>query len=497
MIFFTTLTVKLTQILSVNALISALVLYLMLTTIAIADADTTQYLNNMMSVIKPPHSQIGLEAVDLTSSKSVFRYNADILMVPASTQKLLTAVAATTQLSEQFTFDTSLHSSASIRHGKLQGDLYLRFSGDPTLTSDDLRQLFKQLNDLGLYEISGNLYLVGQANEQLKAPGVVWDDLGICYAAPVSRFVINKNCILGQLSPMLANNGAKLSFPRYLPVKITTTAYFDKNNQQAFCELSLQRLPQNEFHIGGCFTGAHPVKLAIAITEPGLYAQQLVAQVIKSAKIRVKGKVKLTNAIDTKAKLIALHKSPSLASLIETMLLKSDNLIADQLFKAIGESVYEQPGTFANGAKAVSTVLTDAGVNLTHAQIVDGSGLSRYNLLSANQLLQVLQLIYRDPRFEHLIALLPVSGKSGTLRYKTAYNKAPLKDKVIAKTGSMQGVDNLAGFLSLDNELKIAFVVLENGQSPKTQQEQLAPFSALFLQTLLDSSDAIQQTASP
>ena len=495
MISFTKLASK---ILSVNALINALVLYLILSiNTAIADSDTTQYLTNMMSVIKPAHSQIGLEAVDLESGKSVFRYNADILMVPASTQKLLTAVVATAQLSESFTFDTNLYSSASIHNGKLQGDLYLHFSGDPTLTSDDLRQLFKKLNDLGLYEVTGNLYLVGQADEQLKAPGVVWDDLGICYAAPVSRFVINQNCVQGQLIPMQANNGAKLSFPSYLPIKVTTTAYFDKNNQQEFCELELQRLPKNEFHISGCFAGNKPLKLAIAVTEPDLYAQQLMAQLIKSAKIRIKGKVKLTHLIDKKAKIIATHKSQTLPSLIETMLLKSDNLIADRLFKTIGESTYHQPGTFTNGAKAVYQVLTDAGVDLTHSQIVDGSGLSRYNLLSANQLLQVLQLIYRDPRFEHLIGLLPVSGKSGTLRYKSGYSNAPLKDKVIAKTGSMQGVDNLAGFLSFDSDLKIVFVVLENGQSPEAQQAQQAPFNALFLQTLLDSSAPLQQTASP
>lgn len=463
-----------------------------------ADSDTNQYLTNMMSVIKSPYSQVGVVAFDLASDKSIFEYNANSLMIPASTQKLLTAVAATAQLDENLTFDTRLYSRSSIRHGKLLGDLYLQFSGDPTLTSDDLRQLFKLLSNLGVYEITGDLYLVGQADEQLKAPGVVWDDLGICYAAPISRFVINQNCIQSQLTPMLANNEAKLSFPSYLPVKITTTAYFDKNKQQEICELNLQRLPKNQFHISGCFGGDKPLKLAIAISDPALYAQQLVAQLIKSAKIRVKGKIKLTNhTIDASAKLIAEHKSQPLPSLIETMLLKSDNLIADRLFKTIGESVYDQPGSFTNGAKAMVRVLTDIGIDLTHSQIADGSGLSRYNLLSASQLRQVLHLVYNEPRFEHLIGKLPVAGQSGTLRYKSGYSKAPLKEKVIAKTGSMQGVDNLAGFLSISDDHNILFVILENGQSPKTQQTQLAPFSALFLQTLLDASRTVQQTANP
>lgn len=451
------------------------------------NTDPSQYFTHLISVIKPPHSQLAISAIDIDSGKSIFKLNEHTLFVPASTQKLMTAVAATAQLSADFSFDTALYTQLPIRNGKILGDLYLRFSGDPTLTSDDLRRLFQQLTEQGLHEIAGDLYLVGQAEEQLKAPGWVWDDLGICYAAPVSRYVINQNCILAQLQPQLANSQAKLSFASYLPVTLSTSAYFDKNKQLEFCELELQRLPKNRFHISGCFPGERAVKLAIAISEPDLYAQQLVTGLIKSVRLKVKGKVKLTNSMDKRVKLIALHRSAPLASLIETMLLTSDNLIADSLFKAIGESYYKLPGNFTYGAKAMTQILTDAGVDLTHSQILDGSGLSRYNLLSASQLSQILALIHRDQRFRHLIDMLPVAGRSGTLRYKSKYNQEPLKDKVIAKTGTMQGVDNLAGFLWLDRESQVMFVILENGQSPKAKQEQLAPFSALFLQTLLDN----------
>ncbi|MCG9696696.1 D-alanyl-D-alanine carboxypeptidase/D-alanyl-D-alanine-endopeptidase [Shewanella sp. Isolate11] len=467
-----------------NKLIFAAGLLTVCTTTASA---ATDYFANTLAVIKPSHSQVAISAIDLSNNQLIYEHNADTLLLPASTQKLLTAVAAKIQLAVDFSFTTKLYTRGNIRNGKLDGDLYLSFSGDPTLTTDNLRDLFKQLADKGLYEISGDLFLFKQDNEQLQAPGWVWDDLGICFAAPVSRFVINQNCILGQLKPQLASSESRLSFPSYLPASLSTSAKFDKTEQQAFCQLELQRLPRNHFHISGCYPGSESIKLAIAISDPELYAIQTVEQLIKSAQIRVKGKVTSTTQAVHNLRLVGQHQSASLNELLTTMLQKSDNLIADSLFKVIGSSYFNAPGSFTNGAAAVEKLLTEEGIDLSHSQIVDGSGLSRYNLLSANQLVQILQLIYKDKRLQDLIEMLPAAGKSGTLRYKIPYTRAPLKDKVQAKTGSMQGVDNLAGFLSSPGEDDIVFVILENGQSPKSKDEQLAPFNALFLQSLLDN----------
>ncbi len=453
-----------------------------------APAWGNDYFSNLMGIIEPRHSQVALSATDLTTGELIYQQNADTLLLPASTQKLLTAVAATAQLGNGFKFDTQVFSHFPIRHGKIAGDIYITFSGDPTLTTDNLRDLFKQLTDQGLYEVSGNIYLVGEPGEQTKAPGWVWDDLGICYAAPVSAFVINQNCIHGQLRPKMASNESQLSFASYLPVSLSTSAVFDKRKQGSFCELELSLLANNTFHLSGCHAGDKPINLAIAINDPALFASKMIEQLLKSSQIRVKGKVKVSSKRAKYHKVIASHSSEALPALVETMLLKSDNLIADSLFKAIGKSYFGEPANFSHGAKAVELILTAAGVDLSHSQIVDGSGLSRYNLLTANQLSQVLMLIYEDKRFQGLIEQLPVAGISGTLRYKAHYNRAPLKQRVVAKTGSMQGVDNLAGFISLNQTGKALFVVLENGQSPKTKHDQIAPFSALFLQTLLDSA---------
>lgn len=454
------------------------------------------YFTNILGIIKPPHSHTALYAKNLITGEVLYEENAETLLLPASTQKLLTAVATTAYLGPDFRFHTGLYSHFPIRNGKIPGDVYLKFSGDPTLSSKHISALLQQLTDQGLRRIEGNFYLVGNNNEQLQAPGWVWDDLGICFAAPVSSFVINQNCVHGQLKTKLASEKSQLQFSHSQPIKIHNTAVFDKASKAAFCDLDLKRLANNEFALSGCYPGNKSIKLAIAITDPALFAKDTVAHLVNSSQIKVSGGFFVTHSLAKHTSLIGKHSSKALPALLDTMLLTSDNLIADSLLKQLGQAYFKQTGNFKNGSRAMREVLTHEGVDLTHAQIVDGSGLSRYNLISAKQLSQILSLLYTDIRFMGLIDSMPISGVSGTLKYKSYFNKKPLVNYIYAKTGSMQGVDNLAGFIKKPYFDDTLFVILENGQSPLEKKQQVAPFSALFLQTILDYEPAPLATSS-
>lgn len=464
-----------------------------LTTLAILwgasqSAVAADYMANVLKIIQPPHSQIAITATDLASGKLIFEQNADTLMLPASTQKLLTAVTASYLLGPDFSFQTQLKAASPIVHGHLQGDLFIEFNGDPTLSSDEIRSLLLQLKQHGVEHVDGAVYLVGNNSSQTQANGWVWDDLGICYAAPVSDFVINQNCIKAQLKPKLASKQSRVVYPNYLPAVITTSATFDKTRDKTFCHLDLKRLPENHYHISGCYADNKTLPLSIAVSDPGLYAQKTLSSLLNHSQISVAKGVYVIERSPADLFLIAEHRSQKLTALLKTMLEDSDNLIADSLFKQLGQHFYQRHGNFNNGAQAMASALTDLGVDIKHAQIADGSGLSRYNLITANQLAQVLTLIHTETKFKYLRELLPISGKSGTLRYKSLYTQTPLAGAVAAKTGSMQGVDNLAGFIHTERFADTLFVILENGLSPNEKEQQLAPFNALFLQSLLDRS---------
>lgn len=458
---------------------------------AAADSKNTT-LALQMSDIAPSHSQIALLAHDMSNDKQLYSQQADTLFIPASTQKVLTAVTALAALGPEFSYVTDLWSDTPIRQGHIEGSVYLRFSGDPTLTHEDLKALFAQLQKLGIKRIEGHLYLVGDKQEQLQAPGWVWDDLGICFAAPVSSYIINQNCVYGQFVPNSAKQTSRvtLSATSY-GVNVSSDAIFSPQANHDFCQLDLVRLSQNQYHLRGCYPGSEAIPLAIAISDPQKFAIDTLTAMLKG-KISLSGKVKIGHEIPDKAKLIASHRSAPLTELLKTMLLKSDNLIADSLFKRVGQDYYKTQGNFAYGAAAMRHILAELGIDLTNANIVDGSGLSRYNLLSARQLADVLTLMYQDARFHSLIESLPEAGVSGTLKYRRGYTQPPLKNRVFAKTGSMQGVANLAGFIRIPEQRDILFVVLENGISPETKKQRKPAFSADFLTRLMATVE--QQT---
>lgn len=412
--------------------------------------------------------------------------NADKLFVPASTMKLLTAVAATAALGNEFRYQTKVFAKTPIQDGKIDGDVYIVFSGDPTLTSLDIESLFAQLQQQGLALITGNIYLVGDQYELQHAPGRVWDDLGICYSAPVSSYVINENCFKAQFIPKLADDAGEVKIVGNEPVIIESRAVFDKNLLQPICDLTLARLENNHFRLDGCYPGSKPLKLNIAITDPARFAQDKLTQSVNRSNTKLGGQVLLSNQFPSQSLVIAQHQSEPLTELIATMLLKSDNLIADSLLKRLGQQIYGAPGTFSNGSAAMKLILTQQGVDLSSAHIVDGSGLSRYNLLSANQLAEVLALIKDKPAYSNILTSLPVAGESGTLRYRRGYTNSTFKGKVTAKTGSMLGVSNVAGFIKDDDNISATFVILQNGVSPEKEQTVKPSFDVSILQQFVE-----------
>ncbi|MGL4713758.1 MAG: D-alanyl-D-alanine carboxypeptidase/D-alanyl-D-alanine endopeptidase, partial [Shewanella sp.] len=331
-------------------------------------------LRQAINQISPRHSQIALLAMDMSNNHVIYSQQAETLFIPASTQKLLTAVSAIAQLGPDFRYTTELWTDAPIQKGHITGSAYLRFSGDPTLTHADLKAMFAHLVKQGITRIDGHLYLLGDKQEQLQAPGWVWDDLGICFAAPVSSYIINQNCVYGQFSPSTINEPSEVSLRTgSYGVNISSDAVFDQHASREFCQLDLMRLGQNNYHLRGCYPGAEAIPLAIAISDPFKFAQDNLTSLLKG-EILLAGKVQLGKRLPLKATLIASHSSAPLTELLDTMLLKSDNLIADSLFKQLGKHYFNTQGSFTNGAAAMQRILTHLGVDLSNANIVDGSG---------------------------------------------------------------------------------------------------------------------------
>jgi D-alanyl-D-alanine carboxypeptidase/D-alanyl-D-alanine-endopeptidase (penicillin-binding protein 4) len=189
---------------------------------------------------------------------------------------------------------------------------------------------------------------------------------------------------------------------------------------------------------------------------PALAAATAFRTALRTAGVAVDGGVSLGRSDDFSIPLAQLE-SPTLASIIRYMDKESDNFTAELLLKQLGAIVLNR-GTSAAGATVVMQTLAEAGVPMTGVRVVDGSGLSRLDRLTANAVAATLRAAWNDltvrPAF---VAALPVAGVNGTLQDRL--RKPPARGRVLAKTGTTSEASALSGFVST----RYVFTVLQNG----------------------------------
>ncbi|MCL2919193.1 D-alanyl-D-alanine carboxypeptidase/D-alanyl-D-alanine endopeptidase [Shewanella litorisediminis] len=432
--------------------------------------------------IKPKLTNVAVLAVDLKTHQVVISDNSERAMLPASVQKLLLALAARHTLGPDFRFHTQLFVQGM--KPPVLDRLYIGFSGDPLLSSSELSTLFASLKQQGIRTIN-KVYLVSAVDKSDKAPGWVWDDLGVCYASPVAEFSLDKNCVKASLRPTDKGDATYVWLAKDAAITVDNQLSYRPGASFKECSPHLAVVGPNRYLLHGCYSGKQALPLSIAVTHTDVWLQDKVAGLLKKAGLTAPKPERL-HRLPGGAHLVADHQSAPMDSLLSEMLKESDNLIADAFLKQLSKTQGQDESDFYQGSKEMAANLERLGVDLSSAKLVDGSGLSRYNLLNARQLMQTLLLIHHTEDYAPLKYGLPVSGKDGTLLYKRGFSSGSLKERVLAKTGSMQGVSNLAGFLRTDDR-EYAFVVLENGlvepENPSGKRSQ--GFAATLLKSLL------------
>jgi len=453
-----------------------------------------------LQALLPKGTQLSYLVFDPANNRLLAESHAEILRTPASLQKLLTATAAKLYLGENFRYQTTLEGSKShIKNNAYQGDVRLRFVGDPTLSRADLKEMLRSFKALGVKRISGDLLINADHFSGYQwSDGQAWNDLGVCYTSPSNAIIVNRNCVLGNLSLSSPNaKKARLFIPSYEPVEISSDVDVVTSAQRdaQFCALEVTRNSQNRYHLWGCMVPRNrPFGLAFAINDPFAYASQIIESELKNAGIQLKGKVKLEQVKQAReaAQVLVKHQSPPLEKLLQIMLKDSDNLIADSLFKTLGAAYFQTGGNFRNGAEALKSILHAQGVDLENAYLADGSGLSRHNLMSAELFMTVLKYVYQNDAKLNLLDSFSIAGVDGTLRYHKGVAGALLKGNVVAKTGSMKGVANLLGIVKIAHGERL-FALMVNGYNlPETDltkavKSPLVIFEQAFFETIMKS----------
>ncbi|TNL12006.1 serine-type D-Ala-D-Ala carboxypeptidase [Kosakonia cowanii] len=441
-------------------------------------ANVDEYINQL-----PDGANLALMVQKVGAEAPEIDYHAKQMALPASTQKVITALAALLQLGPDFRFTTTLESKGSVDGGTLKGDLVARFGGDPTLKRQDIRNMVATLKKSGVQKIDGNVLIdTSIFTSHDKAPGWPWNDMTQCFSAPPAAAIIDRNCF--SISLYSAQNAGDLAYIRvasYYPVnmfsQVRTLARGSAEAQ--YCELDVVPGDLNRFTLTGCLPQrADPLPLAFAVQDGASYAGAILKQELTQAGITYTGTLLRQTQVNQPGTVIASKQSAPLHDLLKIMLKKSDNMIADTVFRMIGHARFGVPGTWRAGSDAVRQILRQqAGVDLGNTIIADGSGLSRHNLLAPATMMQVLQYIAQHDTELNFISMLPLAGYDGSLQYRAGLHEAGVDGKVSAKTGSLQGVYNLAGFITTASGQRMAFVQYLSGYAvePADQRNRRIP----------------------
>jgi D-alanyl-D-alanine carboxypeptidase/D-alanyl-D-alanine-endopeptidase (penicillin-binding protein 4) len=377
-------------------------------------------------------------------------------MTPASNQKLFTAAAALTTLGAERAVETTV-----LRGGEGKRELYLTGCGDALLTTEDLRRLSKTVSGSGLplqdYRLVGD---VSCFDDLYWGKGWSWDDEPDPDEMYISALSVNGNAVTVEVSPAeQPGKPARVSIiPATSAVTLRNTATTSGPDSSA--TVVITRRPGDRENLitvsGNVPLGAAAVVKRFSVWRPESYALSLFRDAlhVDGVPVREIG----FGTTPAGSELLAV-KRRTVADLVSIMLRESDNLAAENLLKLMARDATHTAGSAENGVNEVRRYLEARGIPTDQQVMVDGSGVSRYNLTTADDIVRVLEAMYRDQaNFPVFFRSLAVAGKDGTLAHRM--DNTPAEGKVRAKSGTMNGISALSGYVTTGSGELLAFSIL-------------------------------------
>jgi len=420
-------------------------------------------------------AQVGIDVIRLgdsaVASSPVFQLHPHDPFTPASNLKVITTSAALDKLGTDFKFQTML-----VRHGR---DLVLIGDGDPALgDAEELRKLNMDattvfttwaagLAKMGLKDFD-NLYVDDSVFEQTFVhPRWPVDQQEKRYEAGVGGLNLNANCVDFFVHAGKANEVAQyVSDPPTAYVTVKNTCVTGSENA---IWLSRQ-LGGNTIILRGQTRQTIDVPVSVTIQDPPMFTGTVLAETLRGAGITLHGSVVRDRTLRAAYldRASATDKTWSLLAVNETSLLNviarankdSMNLYAECLCKRLGFAESGE-GSWASGTAAVGAFLRGLGVGAGEFTLDDGCGLSKQDRISPALMSTVLMHDYFSKDSKAYLATLSVAGADGTLQDR--FRDSDLRGRVIGKSGFVNGVSCLSGFLSGRDGRTYAFSILING----------------------------------
>ncbi len=395
-------------------------------------------------------SEIGVEVLELPSGRVLYSLNGSRRFTPASTAKIFTTACALETMGQDFRYHTRLEAYGPVRNGRLDGDLVLVPSQDPTFESRDLWELLSVLGQKKIKAVEGRVILspVAGGRDQFNT-GWLLEDWGQEWMPVSSNLVLDRNIAPGK------DPGRGLPVDDRRAGEPNTLIESLLSSSLAPAWVSLDPASRKvRVHRGGSPAVSSAGSLVVA--NPCDYNLAAVASVLKGMGIRVNGHAPLLP--DSKQPVpLSEHVSQPVTEIIRQCLKDSDNLYAQQLLRTIGaktraETTPDAVSLEDSGLACLGAWLAGIGVRQSDVVLVDGCGLSRKDCVTPHALNLVLKHMAGPDLAGTYLGLLRLEGnKAGWFR---------------SKTGAMDCVRSVAGIMHTAGGGNLAVTVMVNGHTP-------------------------------
>jgi D-alanyl-D-alanine carboxypeptidase/D-alanyl-D-alanine-endopeptidase (penicillin-binding protein 4) len=424
----------------------------------------------------------GVLIVSLTRGDTLYAENPDLLLKPASTMKLMTTALALEKFGPDHTFRTQVLTDG-VSNG-VANNLYLHGGGDPTLSlrfwqgESPMDALATQIAGAGVKQVRGDVIADESAFTTERIPyGWKSSYLMSAYAAPVSALSLNENIVWIVARPENGKAVVELD-PPSTAIPVTSTVRLSGGRGG---RISAHRTNDGGIAVNGTIgASSGPRRYSLVVQEPPTYAAGALVASLQKAGIQVTGSIK-SGVTPAGADQIAEVHSLPLANIVSYMNRESINHFAELLFRDASRADNRQ-GSSAAGLQELRGLLTSkAGARPGDVRVVDGSGLSEADSLTARAMVQLLSYAHRAPWSSVFHASMPVAGESELLQRRMRYT--PAQGNLHAKTGTTNTVSALAGYVTALNGEVIAFAFIYNGRdhwNAKTTMDRMGPTLANF-----------------
>lgn len=440
-------------------------------------------------------SAVGIYVHEIGLAKPLLAINADTAMNPASVMKLVTTFAGLELLGPAYTWKTELFANGILNGGTLQGDLIIRGYGDPRLNLENFWLLTRRLRQTSLWEITGDLVLDNSYFDTLNLDQAAFDGKPYrAYNIIPEALLVNYRTLALRLIPQAENKAVRIvvdPLPESLDLSNNLRLTSDKcDDWHDMLGADIRSDMKGASRASVVLNGAYSINcgektLLLSLHDSPTYTFSLFRQLWAEQGGVFRGKVRTGTAPEGMLPL-EIHRSPPLAEIIRDINKFSNNISARQLYLTLGMAAGaataplagviqgfggdNPPATLTKSHAAIRQWLTSKHLHFPELIIENGSGLSRNERISASHLGKLLLMAFQSSVMPEFISSLPIAGVDGTMKKR-------LNDKTVAghahiKTGSLDGVSAMAGYVLDKSGRRVAVIFLVN--HPKSSSAQPA-----------------------